>query len=461
MHEVGHTLGLRHNFRASAAYSWDQLANESFVAEKGFTSSVMDYSPAFIPSNRSLQSKSAAGFVSTVVGAYDKHAIEYGYRVVEGERDGVQPPELALLASRGASDVELAFSTDEDGPRLSGIDPLTNVYDLGNDPIAFYKDRLALAQRLLATAANRTVLHGESWTKQIGAINSFMNIALRAGSYASKSIGGTLFSKAHKGDPHAADSMTPVAPAEQARALELVLQIVAQPFWLPAAQAVAQMPKRDGFGCGELQEYCVGLSRPAILVRVRSTRVRVLLQLLQSVRLSGLAQHEWELDGDDVDEDVAPPPPPSFHIFGEGLHSLKWGSYQTEWVSEPQSIPSVAKFAARPSITTLLGAIDDALASPNASTVSTQRPSSLKMVTEMQRIWLALLKQLSGRQGEEGAAAVQLLRALEVDTDGRLSAISAAGSGAIESPSVSALHAHLLWLRHELNSWESTVQLSF
>jgi len=54
MHEVGHTLGLRHNFKASSAYSFAQLSDPSFTESHGFAASVMDYVGAFLPSNRSL-----------------------------------------------------------------------------------------------------------------------------------------------------------------------------------------------------------------------------------------------------------------------------------------------------------------------------------------------------------------------------------------------------------------------
>ena len=73
--------------------------------------------------------------------------------------------------------------------------PWQNVYDLGSDPIAFHTDRLALAQSLLRSAANRTVASGEPWTRQLSAVSSFMRTALRAGAYASKYLGGFVFSK--------------------------------------------------------------------------------------------------------------------------------------------------------------------------------------------------------------------------------------------------------------------------
>mmetsp|Transcript_39648 Transcript_39648/g.157670 ORF Transcript_39648/g.157670 Transcript_39648/m.157670 type:complete len:82 (-) Transcript_39648:1279-1524(-) len=55
MHEVGHTLGLRHNFRGSANYDWKDLKNKTFVSEHGLTSSIMDYLPLIVMADEKEQ----------------------------------------------------------------------------------------------------------------------------------------------------------------------------------------------------------------------------------------------------------------------------------------------------------------------------------------------------------------------------------------------------------------------
>ena len=50
-----HTLGLRHNFKGSTAYNWEQLADPAFTDAHGFGASVMDYSPPWLPSDEALQ----------------------------------------------------------------------------------------------------------------------------------------------------------------------------------------------------------------------------------------------------------------------------------------------------------------------------------------------------------------------------------------------------------------------
>ncbi|MCH8992059.1 MAG: zinc-dependent metalloprotease, partial [Acidobacteria bacterium] len=45
LHEIGHTIGLNHNMRASQAFTIDELFDDEFVTENGLTGSVMDYAP--------------------------------------------------------------------------------------------------------------------------------------------------------------------------------------------------------------------------------------------------------------------------------------------------------------------------------------------------------------------------------------------------------------------------------
>ncbi|MBR5241207.1 MAG: zinc-dependent metalloprotease, partial [Muribaculaceae bacterium] len=76
-HEVGHSLGLRHNMRASAAYSVDSLRSSTFTDKIGGTSaSIMDYARF----NYIAQPEDGVKNLSPNIGAYDLLAIEWGYR---------------------------------------------------------------------------------------------------------------------------------------------------------------------------------------------------------------------------------------------------------------------------------------------------------------------------------------------------------------------------------------------
>ena len=72
LHEVGHTLGLRHNFKASSVFTYDELSDVTFTSEHGVTGSVMDY-------NATNLLDGGINYFQTKPGPYDYWAIEYGY----------------------------------------------------------------------------------------------------------------------------------------------------------------------------------------------------------------------------------------------------------------------------------------------------------------------------------------------------------------------------------------------
>ena len=104
MHEVGHTLGLRHNFKASTLYGIDEVNDVAKTSKTGITASVMDYNPV----NFALDSEEQGDYYSTTIGPYDYWAIEYGYKPLKDEKTG-----LADIASR-SGEPGLAYGTDED-----------------------------------------------------------------------------------------------------------------------------------------------------------------------------------------------------------------------------------------------------------------------------------------------------------------------------------------------------------
>ena len=83
MHEVGHTLGLRHNFKASTIYTLDQLAQKRAAGE-ALVGSVMDYNPVLFVKDKPLEGH----FITPTIGPYDYWAIEYGYRPADGSFKG-------------------------------------------------------------------------------------------------------------------------------------------------------------------------------------------------------------------------------------------------------------------------------------------------------------------------------------------------------------------------------------
>ncbi len=150
-HEVGHTLGLRHNFKASTTVTRQQLRDKDFATTRGISGSVMDYN-AF---NLSLDGEPKGEPNMVTLGAYDYYAIEYGYKDVD---PGKAAAELGAIVARSGNDATLAFADDPDAD--GELDPLVNRFDLGDDPLAYAQRRLALSKELWGARAAASAAGG-------------------------------------------------------------------------------------------------------------------------------------------------------------------------------------------------------------------------------------------------------------------------------------------------------------
>ncbi|NCY02599.1 MAG: hypothetical protein EBX36_06725 [Planctomycetia bacterium] len=117
MHEVGHTLGLRHNFKGSAYRSLADINDVAKTRAAGASTSVMDY----VPVNIVPKGKPQGDYYTAVLGPYDHWAIEYGYRPIAAGSPEAELPELGKIAGR-SGDPALAYATDEEtGQRSAGV----------------------------------------------------------------------------------------------------------------------------------------------------------------------------------------------------------------------------------------------------------------------------------------------------------------------------------------------------
>ena len=151
MHEVGHTLGLRHNFQASSWLTLDEINDPERSKEYGIAGSVMDY----LPINIAPKGKPQGDYFMTTLGPYDYLAIEYGYKILSGGTDG-EKKELLKIAARQAEKGN-HYATDEDLMFTNSIDPRTERRDLGTDPLEFSQWGLELYNQLLPEILDRAI----------------------------------------------------------------------------------------------------------------------------------------------------------------------------------------------------------------------------------------------------------------------------------------------------------------
>jgi hypothetical protein len=214
MHEVGHTLGLRHNFKASKWLSLKDL-NDPSKSGGAIVASVMDYTPANIVGKGEKQ----GDYYPTTVGPYDIWAIEYGYKPLTGGTQG-EVAELKKIASR-SGEPTLAYSTDED-TRGIDPDPDSNRFDLGSNPVDFAKHRLAMVEELIPGLVDRTTKEGDDYTQARRTFNIVVAQAGQGMFFASRQVGGLKTSRSHKGDKDAKPPIQLVDAKLQREVLDLL-----------------------------------------------------------------------------------------------------------------------------------------------------------------------------------------------------------------------------------------------
>lgn len=187
MHEVGHVLGLRHNFLASARPD-----------ASGHASSVMDYSPVFV----STSAAQAAGHFQEGPGKYDRWALEYGYKPLSGD-EAQRRLQLSAVAARADADPGLGYAADE---HADGADPEVRRFDQGAG-LEFAELRAGQARRLWRRLEADPALAAADLDDGYRAGLSALR---RAAGAASAYVGGVRGKDGRR---------TPVSAAEQRRAL--------------------------------------------------------------------------------------------------------------------------------------------------------------------------------------------------------------------------------------------------
>lgn len=132
-HEVGHTLGLRHNFIGSAIYNPDDLRNPEFLKEHGHATSIMDY--ARFNYVAQPEDNIPRNLLFPKINYYDKWAIEWGYRRFPDIDDPVKElPMLNKWIVEKTQDPRLLFGTENsmNDPRLQSED-LSNNHMVSNE----------------------------------------------------------------------------------------------------------------------------------------------------------------------------------------------------------------------------------------------------------------------------------------------------------------------------------------
>lgn len=213
-HEMGHILGLFHNFAASTELSLAELKDANRVKSRSTVASVMDY----VPFNISALRTKGVDYWPNQVGAYDLWAIRYGYSPTTAAKPEEDVARLKAIASQGNLPGR-AFHNDI---LADGFDPAVSRFDLGKEPLEYHDRLMRVSRHLLMTLDTREPKKGESYWNFTRLFNGLMNQYARAAADSTRYIGGLRMNRNHRGDPGEKPTLVPVDGAKQKQALKLV-----------------------------------------------------------------------------------------------------------------------------------------------------------------------------------------------------------------------------------------------
>lgn len=213
-HEVGHSLGLRHNMIASSAYGIAQLRDPDFVRKHGTSASIMDYARF----NYVAQPEDGVSQLSPQIGEYDLFAIEYGYRwfppTVTDESQ-----ELQKILDRHQGKL-YRYSEAQDS--RAAIDPRAQTEDLSDDPVTASTLGIKNLKKTIDRLTEITAGNGRKSYQETGLLyNQLINYWNTLLYHPLALIGGMHIDRITRDDNKPA--YTFVSKAEQLRALDFIL----------------------------------------------------------------------------------------------------------------------------------------------------------------------------------------------------------------------------------------------
>lgn len=272
LHEIGHTLGLNHNMKSSQLHTPVQLHDKSRTGEMGLTGSVMDYPGV----NLAVPGQKQGHYYTTRPGPYDIWAIEFGYSPARDNAKDEQKRLEKILAR--STEPELMFGNDADDMRSSnrGIDPRVMIYDLSSDAIAHATGRIELVNDVKNKILAKYNTPGNTYHELKTAYLMLTSQHRNAATVLSRYIGGIYVDRAVIGQPGATRPFTPVALADQKRAMDALAKYVLSPkaFDMPPELYHHLQEQRRGFGFSRAPED------PKIHDRVIGIQQRVFSHLL-------------------------------------------------------------------------------------------------------------------------------------------------------------------------------------
>ena len=223
-HEVGHTLGLRHNFAGSSSYSVDSIRKRDFVRKNSFGPSVMDY----MRFNYAAQpeDKMTPKDLLPVVGVYDDYAIEWGYKYMPEKDDKTAAAFLSSWVSEKRKDPRFFYFEEGDF-----FDPRVQSEDLGDNNMKANALGVANLKKIMANISQWSGDGDDNYQTLRTMYRAVMGRYYQYLQHVVKNIGGVHLDNALREENKS--NYTPLSRAQQKEAVDyLATYMFTEPKWL-------------------------------------------------------------------------------------------------------------------------------------------------------------------------------------------------------------------------------------
>lgn len=248
-HEVGHTLGLRHNMGASSATPVEKLRDKAWVDKNGHTSSIMDYARF----NYVAQPEDGITNLFPRIGDYDKWAIEWGYSSIYGTKDAEADKKFLNQKTKEAyKNPRLHFGTE-----ISPYDPRYQTEDLGDNAMKASEYGIKNLKRIVPKLTEWSAEDGESYKELEELYNNVVSQYRRYMGHVTKNVGGIYDTPTTYDMPREAFVAVPKATQQEAVAF-LNAQLFKTPTWLLDQTIINKIKPESGVEALKgLQEFTI------------------------------------------------------------------------------------------------------------------------------------------------------------------------------------------------------------
>ncbi len=272
LHEMGHTLGLMHNMKASNLWMPEDIHNPAKTQAKGLIGSVMDYPAVNINPNHALQ----GDYYTTKPGPYDLWAIEYAYS--PGLSDPAQEEaRLSNILAR-STEPDLTFGNDADDMRApgKGIDPRVMIFDISGDAVQYSYDRVKMLNAVIPKLKDKYSTDGEGYQELLVSYFAVTGEIGNATSVMSRYIGGVYVERSVVGQVNAKTPYTPVPVAYQKKAMKYLGEQLFAPDAFKASEGLYNYLQRQRRGFN----FFASTEDPKIYERALAMQQNVLIHIL-------------------------------------------------------------------------------------------------------------------------------------------------------------------------------------